>query len=151
MRRLIALVTFAALASAASACPVKAGTFAAGTLPRVPTGLKAECGLMYRMLKSGMAEDLGGGWFELYSSPKVADLAGIEKTLTQKGYISMSNMNEAKDAIAELSNEMKGMIGKDAKTNGKFLVNAAGNKALLLMQLSIPNDNLLLVISMPTE
>ena len=152
MRKTLTWVLLLGSVSLASACPVKAGTFANGTLKSIPAGLKPECGILYRLMKSGITQELGAGsWFELYSSAKPVALGGLESAVAKQGYTSVSNVKEAKDSVATLQNEFRTMIGKDARTEGRFLVGNKSNRAIMLLQIGVPGDNLIIVAAMPTN
>ena len=152
MRKTLAWMLLLGSASLASACPVKAGTFANGTIKSIPAGLKPECGILYRLMKTGVASEMGaGGWFELYSSPTPVNLSALESSVAKQGYTSVSTLKEAKDSIAGMQNEFRSMIGKDARTDGRFLISNKSNQAMMLLQIGVPGDNLIIVLAMPTK
>lgn len=101
-----------------------------------------------RLFKSSIEEEMGkGSWMELYSSPNKINLTTLEQTLQAKGYATLSNNKDVKKAITGMQKEFAGMVGKDSQTDARALISKDGNTGLFIVQISIPNDNIIMVVS----
>lgn len=46
-----------------------------------------------------------------------------------------------------MQKEFAGMVGKDSQTDARALISKDGNTGLFIVQISIPNDNIIMVVS----